>query len=704
MRKIRLPMALLLVALLLTLTACAKKSEQPPTTTTVSIDEVRKQAATAFDGTISSAQRRSAADEAMRLLLALLNQPESTAIADADWSKSPRPGVEVMVRHMDLGGGLHLYPLALPGDTLVEIRERLAVQVRKTGSSPEASELAIPPGSRVQAARALKQGSRQTLTLALSLTGGGGYVAHFQAGSDGRFQPASSAFSGLSGTYGQTTLAIKDGFLHVSQAGAAPFTPSFDEQEPLRLLIGPDLTLDWDQGFTLVDDSKFDAFSLFRVAGNPALCKGPEDCPRSLLELVKQSPKDVAKAAWEQATTKLTAILQDEKSWVDDFAGKLPEGARSLREQGRELSVRLITIPAPKDLPVGPYTAVQFRAGGGIPTARTVSLPGPVQNYRVMNQEGLPVLFLLVDQTKDPKSNIRTRGLHLLRLTAGNDWVPAEQWVGSVPNAPHWNLTGATPNTVAIEWEASKWPNMTVTLGGGAEPSVNICKHDPNCHSLTWAGGKLHSLAVLFAQLTEATQALPEDQLLWRAGQLAQFLVDIDPAEVSASQIKSYVDPNGALEVQVFDAGSSTRVVTMPANPTGLRTAVIHAKDQALVVKAYDGFVIRWEGARVVEGGGQVRLLILGRSDKGAMLLVHQWDGSKWVEIDALTEPVDRVLQLSARALNVPGQTRPVRGLMVLGESYLTAGLQSRGAWFCENEIACVEYGYTNGEWTLQNR
>ncbi|MFZ5825939.1 MAG: hypothetical protein ACOY94_16715 [Bacillota bacterium] len=703
MRKLRLSLALFLVALLLTLSACAKKSEQP-VVTTVTLEQVRKEAATAFDGTISSAQRRSAADEAMRLLLALLSQPDSTAIADADWAKPPRPGVEVMVRHFALDGGVHLYALSLPGNTLVETRERLAVQVRRTGSDPEAFELAVLPDSKVQAVRALREGSKQMLTLALSLNSGGGYVAHFESGSGGQFVPAASAFSGLGGTYGGATLAPKDGFLMVSLTPVTEWKPSFDERQPLRLMLAPDLTLDWKQRFVVVDDSKFDAFALFKIALNPYGCKGKEDCPEALLEKSKQSPKEAAKSAWEQATARMTTLLQNEKTWSDDFAGKLPEGARSLREQGRELSVRLLTVPAPEGITPRAYTAVQFRAGGGIPMARTVNLPGLVESYRVISHEGLPALFLVVDQTKDPKSSIRTKGLHLLRLNAGNDWVPATGWIGSIPNAPHWNLTNSTPDGVQVEWESSKLSQMSVSLESGAEPAVAICKFPSNCHKLTWVGGKLHSLAILFAQLTEATQALPEDQLLWRASQLAQFLVSIDPAEVSANQLTSLLDPNRVLKIKILDAGGGTRIVTMPANPSGMRTAVVHTKGQALVARAHDGVVAEWESARVVQGGKEQRLLILGRSDKGFALLVYQWDGDKWVAVDPLSEKVDRILQISSRAFYTPGQTRPVRGLVVFGgASQLTAKLTTNGAEFCENRVACLTYGYNNG-WKLETR
>lgn len=701
MRKIRRTMALLLVALLLTLTACAKKSE-PPAPTSVSIDEVRKQAAAAFDGTISSAQRRTAADEAMRLLLALLVQPASTAISDQEWSESPRPGVGAMVRHFDLGGGVHLYALALPGNTLVEVRERVAVQVRKTGSDPTAAELALLSDSKLQAAKALKEGARQMLTMALSLNAGGGYVAHFEGTDQGGFQANSAAFSGLGGSYGDTTLTVKDGLLLVNQAGAGEWKPSFDQKQPMRLVVGADITLDWKHRFVVVDDSRFDAFALFKIALNPYGCKGPEDCPEALLEEAKKNPKEAAKTAWQQATVKMTALLQKETTWSDDFAGKLPEGARSMREQGRELSVRLLTVPAPEGVTPRAYTAVQFRTGGGLPTARTVTLPGLVESYKVMNHGGLPALFLLVDQTSDPKSSLRTKGLHLLRLDAGNDWVAAEKWIGSVPNAPHWNLTNSTPNGVTVEWESSKSPHLTVSLSGGAEPVVSVCKFPTDCHNLSWLGGRLHSVDILFAQLTESTQALPEDQLLWRAGTLAQLLVGLDPAEISPSQITGFLDPNKALGIQVLEAGGGTRLVTMPANPTGMRTAIIHAKEQALVVQAHNGFVTSWEDVRVVQGGNTQRLLILGRSDKAAVLLTYQWDGSKWVAVDAVPDKVDRVLQESVRVLNVPGQIRPVQGLMVVGGAQLTtATLTEDGAQFCENRVACITYGYNNG-WQLK--
>lgn len=703
MVKIRRFMALFLVALLFTVTACAKKSEQPAPTSSLSLEEVRKQAAAAFDGTTSSAQRRTAAEETMRLLLALLALPESTSIPDQEWAKPPRPGVGPMVRHLDLGAGVHLYALALPGNTLAERRERFVVQVRKSGSAPRADELTLLADSKLQVAKAHKEGSRQLLTLALSLNSGGGYVAHFEAGSDSLFKSAGQAFAGLAGSHGDITLAVNDSFLLVNQEGAGEWTPSFDPKQPLRLMLGPDLMLDWKQRFVVVDDARFDAFALFKIATNPASCKTPENCPEALVEQAAKEPAEAAKAAWQQATAKFAALLQKESTWSDDFAGKLPEGSRSVRGQGTEINVRLLSIPAPQGVTPRVFTAVQFRTGGGLPTARVLSLPGMVESYRVITHEGAPALFLLVDQTTDPKSNLRTKGLHLLRLDAGNDWLPVERWIGSVPNAPHWFLTNSSPGGVNVEWETSKAPNLTVSLGSGAEPAVSICKFAPDCHRLTWFGGRLQAAQIVFAQLTEATQALPVEQLLWRAANVAELLVDIDPGAVSSAQIASFLDPNKALGIQVFDAGASTRLITMPANPTPLRTAVLYAKSQALVVQAYDGLVTQWEGARVVQGGNTQRLLILGRSDKGAVLMTYDWDGTKWVAVDALSEKLDRVLMESVRVMNTPGQTMPVHGLVVLGSpTRITAArLTQSGAEFCENNVACATYGYNNG-WELK--
>ncbi len=694
MRMVRRSMALLLVALLLTLTACAKKTEPPPATS-VKLEDVQKQVAMAFDGTTSSAQRRAAADEATRLLLALLGQPDSTEISDEAWATSPRTGISGMVRHIDLGSGLHLYALSLPGNSLVEVRERVALQIRRTGENPTVHELTLLPDSRVLEAKALKDGSKVNLTLAMSLNAGGGYIAHFQGGASGPLQPMNGAFSGLNGQYGPVTLSTKDGYLMVTPTG--DWKPTFDAKQPLRLVLAPEVALDWKQQFVLVDDSKFDAFALLQIAYDPALCAAGK-CPETIAEAAKKSPQEATAAAWSQATAKLSTLLADEKSWSDDFTGKLPPGAASLRDQGRDLSVRILTIPAPEGLPARAFTAVQSRAGGGLPMSRVIDLPGPVSSFRATTHTGLPAILIVVNETKDQKGTLQTAGLHLFRLNAGNDWVAAEKWVGSVPESQFFNLGKSTDGHVTVQWELDKNPNLTISVATGTQPNVTICKFlRDDCHSLVWVSGKLHAVDLLKTQLAESLNpSLTPEEYFWRANQLALFLSAVDPAEVSEGQIRTLLD------LQVIDAGFGTRVVAMPPTTGNSWAAVVHTRDQGLLVPVQNKGVTSWEAARVVEGGGQRRLLILGRSELGYVLIAHQWDGQRWLPVDALDTQVEQSLAESARVFNIPGQTTPVRGLLLYGPN-VAANFTSdgKGVSLCESPgFACATYTYNSG-WRL---
>jgi len=118
-------------------------------------------------------------------------------------------------------------------------------------------------------------------------------------------------------------------------------------------------------------------------------------------------------------------------------------------------------------------------------------------------------------------------------------------------------------------------------------------------------------------------------------------------------------------------------------------------------VKTYDGLVTRWEGAQIVQGGSEKRLLLLGRSDRAAALIAYRQQDGKWVPVDALAEEVNRSMFLTLRVTHTPGAERPVRGLIVQGAVGLTASLSEGGATFCETGLLCVNYRYDGG-WTLR--
>lgn len=539
------------------------------------------------------------------------------------------------------------------------------------------------------------------LTLALGLEEGGGYLAHYEEKADGRFLPSGSALSPLAGTYGDLRLVPAGDFLEVVTRRDTAWQPTFDPAKPLRLIMGPNLTLEWDGGLVLADDSRFDAFALLAIAEDPARCTSRADCPAAILELKEESPERVAEQAWAMATEKLTTLLQDESSWVEDFAGRLPATARSIREEGVDLSARILAVPAPAGVEAGPYTAIQVRVHGGLPMVRAVDLPGLVREYRVINHQGYPALFLVVEEGDGADAQRRALGIHLLRMTADNNWVASRGWIGQIPDAPHWNIRRPSEDGLTIEWDLTTSPNLTVSLSGGTSPAVSICRLANNCHRLTWVGGRLHSLDILQAQMAEAKGSLPEDQILWRASQLAEFLQSVDPADYTAAEFKRMLDPAGTLGMDVIDLGSGIRLVTMPENPTGFQAAVLHTRGQGLVIPVADGFVTEWEGGRIYLGDGEQRLLLLGRSKKAVVLLAFQWDGSRWIPVDALNQSVDETLFQNSRVINNPGQTRPIRGLIVLTDSRLRTQFATEGIRFCEG-LFCKTYGYQNG-WGLHS-
>lgn len=692
--------AVLLVILLMTLlAACGRSSKAPSDEEGTTLEQIRKQAALAFDGTASSAQREAAADEATRLLKAFLATPESLSVTDEEWARSPRPGVETMVRHVELGASDHLYALSLPADRLVDRREVIFFQRRRAGQNPVVQEVTTPEDTFLLAARSFADGSRRMLTLALGMEEGGGYLAHYEEKADGRLVPDGSSLRTVAGTYGDIRLVASGDFLEVVTRRDTPWEPVFDPEKPLRLVLAPALALEWDGGFVLADDSRFDAFALLAIAEEPARCTSRENCPSAILELKEKAPEQVAPQAWAMATEKLTALLAEESSWVDDFAGRLPQGARSIREEGVDLSARVLAVPAPKGVEAGPYTAVQVRVHGGLPMVRAVELPGLVREYRVMSHQGYPALFLVLEEGAAADAQQRTLGLHLLRMTADNNWVAAQGWIGKIPDAPHWSIRRPAEDQLLIQWDLATSPNLTVSLSGGPSPAVSICRLANMCHRLTWVSGRLHSLDILQAQMAEAKQSLPEDQILWRASQLAEFLQLVDPVEFTAAELKRMLDPAGTLDMDVLDLGSGTRLVTMPPNPTGFQAAVLHAAGQGLVVSSADGFITEWEGGRIYLGGSEYRLLLLGRSKKAVVLLAFAWDGSRWVQVDPLTEAVDENLFQFSRLMHTPGQTRPVRGMIILTDGRLRTQFAAEGVRFCEG-LFCRTYGYKDG-WGL---
>jgi len=539
------------------------------------------------------------------------------------------------------------------------------------------------------------------ITLALREDERTGYVAQFGGPASGPFTLVSDAFTGMEGTYGTAQLKLEEGLLRVSTADG-PWLPAFDDRSRGTLVLAPEVYLKWDGRFTLVDESRFDAFALLSMAADPAkFCRGEGACPQAVAEALSVSPQEAAGIAWDLATARLTRMLSAEGGWANGLASMLPSGSRILADEGRALSARLLTVPAPDPLEGRAYTAVQFRTGGGIPLTRVLDLPGPVESARVMAHNGIPALLLVVDETADRETgNQESRGVHLLLLDAGNEWQPAANWVGFVPEAPLWNIASSSPDGVIISWDRAAAPEFSVTLEAGDEPQVAICQQPGDCHRLSWVDGTLNSLPMLSYYVGELTRPHAEGELEWYAGQVAGFLRRIDPTSPTAGRLRQLVDPDGRYGVSVIDVGENTRLISLPQSPTGTLIAVLHYPGQAQLVATYDGVVTRWEAGQIVQGDQGRRLLLLGRSDIAATLLAFDWQYGVWAPADLLEEAVDRIELLSLRVLHTPGAERPARGMIVLGGMTMRASLNSTGASFCEGVTGCVSYRYDGG-WKL---
>lgn len=685
--------ALLLVLLLLGLAACAKKTK--PEEQAASLEKVRAQAATAFDGTLSSTRRRNAAEEATRLLVGLLSQRESLAISEAEWAEPPRAGTDGLARHFDLGA-LHLYALALPGDTLGETRERAVLQVRQAEGAPQAMELPLRQGSRVAAVRSLEDGGRPTLTLLAVHADGSGYLAHYRADGQGRFALAADAFAGMEGRYDQITLSRSDGFLLVAPEEGAGWETAFDPNHPLRLRLGPDLTLEWQQRFTLVDERRFDPFALLHIAADPKLCTTPANCPESLREMGRIAPEQVAKAAWEKGTQRLLALLTDPKTRLDDLVARAGSAMRVIQASGSDLSVQLLSVAAPANSGLAPFTAVLHGAGGGLQTAGPVALDGTAVEARLLTHGGSPALLLVADREMGLRS-MGFKSIHLFHLTAEGNWQPATDWVGTLPDDPASLFRSTGPGDLTVQWEQIDASGVAVTLGMGDPPAVSACGPTGNCQTLIWMGGRLAGTS-LVAERVSALSRL-------RAGRaeaesaveaLAQFLAGQAVDQINARDLNAL-----SSSLTILEGADGTKVVGLPATPSGFSGAVIRAGDATTTLITTGGAVSRWDSAHLLEDGGERRLVVIGRSATGFALITYRWDGAGWALVDPLNERVDQTLGSGARIRYTPGQQEPVPGIQVTGRDLVVTPM-NQAISIC-NRTTCTTYAYEI-DWKLQQR
>jgi len=674
----------LLITVTVLLAACSSKSASPaPQTARVTLHQVRTEAEKALDATLSSDQRQQAREATVRLMLEFLKTPESTRVSKAEWEKPVAGETGPLVRFFE-SGSVRLLGLVLPGPGVVPPGERVLVQTTLT-SGPQAAELGVLPGGQVMGAKAMEEGGQTLLTLAYSMARGGGYVAHYQRDSrSGEFRPNVSVFKGLPGRIGDLTLDVRENFLVVVSPVPEAWRPRFDAKQPMRLYFDADLALDWKSKFVLLDERNFSAFQGFRIALDGKASKADRD------------------EAWDKATRKLPAYLQEMDSWTEDLTAKLPAGATVSRDQQANLAVRLVSIPVPDS--EQSFAVIQHRSGGGLPAAQAITLPGVVESFRMTNRQGLPGLVILTNATPRSGKGVARRAVTLLRYTSGGDWEPAPDWFGFLPVDSAWVLQrSANSFSLTIEWNPTAMAQASVTLLPGADPSVRLCQSAATCFSLTWAGDRLGGTGWLAEKLKTVTAgSVTTQQVMLAAEDLKQYLLTPEIQSLGTIQLATALSRATGVEMPVYDAGAGTRVVSMPTNASGVVPVLVQADKSVVIESTAPLTVDRWVGARVVEGGGERWVVVAGKSTSAGAVLLYKWDGLTWQPVSALNEPFDRMIAERIRVSYAPGQTVPVRGLYVRGGPELTITVGPDGSVaLCEGTRACINYLF-DSRWQLR--
>ncbi len=683
--RLRHAILALLVLTATLLAACSgnKASNPEPRTTPVSIDEVRRYAQKALDGMSSSDDREQAREAAVRSLLELLKNADSTRIAKADWERPVTQGNTPMVRVFE-AGKLKVFGFPLPGPGVVPPGERVIVQFSGTGGTLLSEELPTMSGGKLTAAKALEEGGQTYLSLAFTLARGGGYVGHYQLDARaGEFKASSSAFKGLPTKVGDLTLEPRDQFLTVNMPNPDDWRPQFDPKQPLRLFFNGDIALEWKGGkYLVLDERNFSAFAGLKLALDP------------------KTPKADRDEAWEKGTRKLPSYLQEMASWNEDLTAKLPEGAVVLKDQVANLGIRIVSIPAPEGSKDG-FTVVQYRAGGGLPQAQALAVPGKAEAVRLITRQGLPGLMILSGSSEGPKGPMH-KYVSLLRMTAGNDWQPAADWFGWLPGVDGWELRRTTAQHTVEIMNTVKPEAFTATLTPGVDPSVQLCQSPTACYSLTWVSDQLSGGNWIAGKLSALTApgAVPSpDQVLQAAGLVQSMLAAPELKGLEAPQVAAMLGG----QVQVLEPEPGTLVVGFPGNGSGTVPVLVQGGSVVLRDLVTSHIVDRWIGARIVETGADKWLLMLGQGKVSAALLVYKWDGKAWQPAPPLSGSVDRSIGETVRVTYAAGQDRPVRGLYAGGSADITAAFtpDGKGVSFCEGKRACLTYIFDN-QWVLR--
>lgn len=667
---------LLLIALVL-LPACgSKKPEAPPAEGGPALADVRQQALVALDTNVPSKERAPARDKTMGLLLQLLRQPESLSIPKEEWEKPFKAGDPVHLHFFDGGAKVRAFGLTLPGSGIVPPGERVAVQYAGVGV-PQASEVEVMPGGLLVGVRAFDD---RGVMLVFGLARGGGYVGYYQRDTrTGEYKADPSPFRGLPGAVGEVRLETRGNFLVVDVPVDTAWRPAFDKTNTQRFYINPDLGLDWKSGkFAVVDERDYTAFQGFVTATGPA------------------GTKEERQEAWDKATRKLPAYLQQLDSLQDQLQSKLPSGSRELTDRTSNLTVRVISIPAPTGLERPAFTVIQHRVGNGLPMATVAALPGPVQAVRIVDVGGLPGLAIL-----STSGSGKGRTVTLLRINNANDWEPATEWFGFLPPAePGLKLQrGPGKSDLTIEFDD---PKGTVTMQ--ADRSIQICRVPADCFSLSWIGQRLSAGGWVAGKIRQLAnlELLSTTQVTQTADLVKQYLQTPEAEGLSAAQLVALVNADPGLAPKGWDF-SDSKVFAFPPNGSGLMPLVIQAGKTVLVESYTPRTVSQWLDAREVQAGGNRWLIVLGRSAGSASLLLYQWSGGAWKPVNALDQEVNLPIGPSTRILYKPGQTDPIRGLYVSGSTDLKAYFlpDGSGVTFCDDGRPCTVYQYAS-RWGLK--
>ncbi|HLN60358.1 MAG TPA: hypothetical protein VK464_02320 [Symbiobacteriaceae bacterium] len=657
---------LMTAALFVTACSAGKRPEAGPVKEAPALDEVRRLAETALNATLPTQQRQQARADAMTKLLALLRHADSTRIPKEQWEQKVGPGAQSLVRYFE-AGSVRVYGLALPGSGVVPPGERVVIQYVAGVGNPTAQEVEVLPGG--QLAGVLPLDDRSVL-LAFGLARGGGYLGHYYSDNrSGEYQPDSTAWRGLPPAVGEVRLEPKGNFLVVDVPTDAQWRPQVDQQKR-RFYVNADLGMEWKGKYTLIDDRSFTAFDGFLTAANPS------------------ASKEERTEAWEKATRKLPAYLSSMESLSDNIAAKLPPGARLWSGEGPNMSVRVVSLPAPEAVGRKGFTVVQTRTGG-LPQAQVLELPGVVEGFRVVEHGGLPGLMLLVAPPDTPAKRVT-----LMRLTGANDWEPAPDWYGFLPaEGPQKFSRPAGTADLIIEGATG--------VGMSTDGTIQVCE-GTTCYTLTWLGGRLTAAGWVAKRLQQVTlPGATAAQVEGAADLLRQYLLTPETEGLTAAQVIAALPGAG---LQGWDLVGGGRALALPYNTTGVTPLVVQSGKAAHIQYHEAGAIHQWTDVREIEAGGVRWLLALGRTPDRAALVVSSWNGSAWAPVNALDEPADKTIGEWSKITYTPGQTRPVRGLYATGHDDLQAYFTPQGnsVAFCEASRPCTVYQFATNRWVLK--